>query len=283
MNTLKGMLLTGLLLGAGCLPTNTPVNTNSININTEIAVVPIEGVIQLNAPFSTRVYDLSTASTFLGNLEILEDGETKTMYTQVFSPLYQPAVSFDRTTIFLARYQQHEGLETEYLVVNPETGDAHVLAAQPCLNEQGYWQGNTLITYSNASPDEAGVLPTDICFWNKTGELLGTYTKDLFWSAAASAPYLSDAIGIVPNAPQPQAWVYTEFEPGRCGVTTYAYEDKVEVMTQEINNAAQPEGSAAKCRPAQFKFNYPGDGGVYIEPNFLDDLTDPIDAVTTAD
>ena len=278
-----------LLVGASCqpAPVATNVSTNTSNTNqasvTNTNTTVVEGqtdLIQLNTPYSTKVYDISYASSYLGNLEILQNGETQTMYTQVFTPLYQSAVSFDRTAIFIGRYQQHEGLEEEYNIVNPETGEAHVLSNQPCLQGQGYWQGNTLITYGNQYPDEAGRLATDLCFWNTNGELLGSTNQELYWSAAASAPYLSDAVGIVPLPNVEQFWIYTEAEPGKCILTRYQY-DGLPVASETIPDAAQTaEPTLPTCKPAQFKFELAeAEGGLHATPRFLEGLQDPIDAL----
>jgi hypothetical protein len=238
-----------------------------------------ENIFPLNAPFSAVLYDQSYASTFLYSLEILKDNKRHALYTEISSRVDSSTLSPDKTRLFIANAVEKNGEWFQvHRIITIDSKKTVELPALDCVSEHGYWQGpKTLITYG-ATPEDGGRQKTPVCVWSTNGSLVAKMDAALYWGTDASAPYLYDAIGVLPNN-ENMIWLYARSREDACSLYLYNTDTLELDIQKDIPDALNAdEENNNRCKPAQFNFS-DYDGSVEsIDVRFVE-VDSPLDAI----
>lgn len=238
-----------------------------------------ENALTLNAPFSTTLYDQSYASTPLYSLETLKDGTRHALYTEIASQVNSSTLSPDKTKLYIVNAIEKNGEWFQvHRIITIDSKKTVDLPALDCVSEHGYWQGpDTLITYG-ATPENGGRQKTPVCVWSADGSLVAKMDAALYWGTDASAPYLYDAIGVLPNNEQ-MIWFYARSREDACSLYLYNTDTLELDIQKDIPGALNAdEENTNRCTPAQFNFSA-YDGTVEsIDFEFVE-VDSPLDAI----
>ncbi len=239
----------------------------------------IENIFTLNTPLTATRYDQSFASTPLYSLEILKGGTRHALYTEIESRVDSSMLSPDKTHVYITNaIEKNNAWVQVHRIITIDSKKIIELPAIDCVSEEGYWQGSDrLITYG-ATPELGGRESTPVCVWSADGSLLTRLTADLYWATDASAAYLYDAVGIVPQKPS-LLWIYARSAEHECSLSVYDTETKQRDVQKVINGALdKSDDNNNRCAPIQINFSQYNGTAESITTEFVE-ADSPLDVI----
>ncbi len=155
-----------------------------------------EDKITLPAPYDLNFYEFGCASSFSYVLELTKNDQREALYTHVGNF----GVSEDKKYLYLANNVKSADGKWEKLrrIINIESQKTIKLPNMDCVSGLGFWDGTTLITYSNEQEYTSGETKTKVCFWSIEGNLRSQLEAPLDWGAGAGY-YLDSPMGLLPK------------------------------------------------------------------------------------
>jgi len=167
-----------------------------------------EEKISLLPPYDLNFYKFGCASSFSYFLELSKNNQRGALYSHVVNF----GVSADKKYLYLANNVKRAGSRWEKLrrIINIESKESVKLPNINCVSDLGFWDGSTLLTYSDEQEFSPGrKTKTKVCLWGTEGQLHYQLEAYLDWFAGA-INYLDSPLGLLPNDNN----IFYAFSPG---------------------------------------------------------------------
>ena len=171
-----------------------------------------ENKINLPSPFKVTIYQFGCASSFSFVIDLSKNNIRQALYTHVLHYSF----SEDGKYLFLINNINNQNTWTLHKrIINLETKESNEIPNIKCVSElDGFWQADRLLTY--AERKERPDYGTDICIWDKSGNLISRIDATTAWGAA-SRDFLAEKIGLLPNNPN-IFYTYTSKNDNTCSL-----------------------------------------------------------------